>query len=158
MLRRPPRSTLFPYSTLFRSRGRDQTDARRRHANARDVAVDLVAGQLPAFAGLRALRHLDLQLIRVREIVRVDTEAAGRDLLDRRAPRVAVAHRVLAALTRVRLAADRVHRHGKRLVRLARDRPERHRAGGEALHDLGRGLDLFERDRLRLAEPERAAQ
>ena len=35
-------------------------------------------------------------------------------------------------------AADLVHRHRQRLVRLGRDRAERHRAGGEALHDLGR--------------------
>src|SRR3712207_7677195 len=43
MIRRPPRSTLFPYTTLFRSRrladGRDQRDGRRgrrrdRHAQA----------------------------------------------------------------------------------------------------------------------------
>src|SRR3712207_6911838 len=26
MIRRPPRSTLFPYTTLFRSRGREQVD------------------------------------------------------------------------------------------------------------------------------------
>src|SRR3712207_7458656 len=31
MIRRPPRSTLFPYTTLFRSRGRD---ARERHVDA----------------------------------------------------------------------------------------------------------------------------
>src|SRR5438445_1107485 len=29
MLRRPPRSTLFPYTTLFRSRGRDDDEDRR---------------------------------------------------------------------------------------------------------------------------------
>src|SRR5260370_787099 len=28
MIRRPPRSTLFPYTTLFRSHGRDQRGAR----------------------------------------------------------------------------------------------------------------------------------
>src|SRR2546429_6568455 len=35
MIRRPPRSTLFPYTTLFRSvrdRGRMEAEARRRHA------------------------------------------------------------------------------------------------------------------------------
>src|SRR5437660_9056513 len=58
MLRRPPRSTLFPYTTLFRS---------------------------AAFARLRALRHLDLELVRVREIARVHAEAPRRDLLDLRA-------------------------------------------------------------------------
>src|SRR2546422_8149271 len=30
MIRRPPRSTLFPYTTLFRSKGNSQTD--REHA------------------------------------------------------------------------------------------------------------------------------
>src|SRR2546422_4134198 len=29
MIRRPPRSTLFPYTTLFRSRGRDHRDGAR---------------------------------------------------------------------------------------------------------------------------------
>src|SRR5947207_8335274 len=31
MIRRPPRSTLFPYTTLFRSRGRAPRPARRSH-------------------------------------------------------------------------------------------------------------------------------
>src|SRR2546423_4356304 len=50
MIRRPPRSTLFPYTTLFRSHagGRDGLD--RGHAvafDARDLdeAADRVAGQ-----------------------------------------------------------------------------------------------------------------
>src|SRR5258708_14964533 len=35
MIRRPPRSTLFPYTTLFRSRPRDDTqDARRQELGA----------------------------------------------------------------------------------------------------------------------------
>src|SRR5690606_42148350 len=29
MIRHPPRSTLFPYTTLFRSEGQEQTEARR---------------------------------------------------------------------------------------------------------------------------------
>src|SRR3712207_8882686 len=73
MIRRPPRSTLFPYTTLFRS-----------EPDLADVAVDLVAGQLAALAWLRALGHLDLQLVGVREVVDVHAEAAGGDLLDRR--------------------------------------------------------------------------
>jgi hypothetical protein len=38
----------------------------RRGADLADVAVDLVAGQLAALAGLGALRHLDLDLVGVR--------------------------------------------------------------------------------------------
>src|SRR2546427_5075556 len=50
MIRRPPRSTLFPYTTLFRSRVRDVQAAARVRTKAaprghgepvRDVAVDL---------------------------------------------------------------------------------------------------------------------
>src|SRR3712207_8768183 len=51
MIRRPPRSTLFPYTTLFRSgelsvgRARQQVDARRsderRHPAVRRTVVDL---------------------------------------------------------------------------------------------------------------------
>src|SRR6266704_5826417 len=36
MIRRPPRSTLFPYTTLFRSLCADQPDRRRRDAGTRD--------------------------------------------------------------------------------------------------------------------------
>src|SRR5476649_2642767 len=35
MIRRPPRSTLFPYTTLFRSTRRISRAAARRHPNAR---------------------------------------------------------------------------------------------------------------------------
>ena len=134
-------------------RRRDEPDAGRRVADRADVLVDLVAGELAALAGLCSLRHLDLKLVGVDEVVDRDAEAPGGDLLDRRAPAVAVgvgleAHRVLAALARVRLAAEAVHRDRERLVGLARDRAEAHRAGAEALDDLARGLDLLERNRL----------
>src|SRR5207302_8364398 len=89
-------------------RRRDQPDAGRRHPHRCDVAVDLVAGELAALAGLRALGHLDLELVRVREVARVDPEAAGGDLLDLRAPLVAEADGILAALARVRAAAEAV--------------------------------------------------
>ena len=134
-------------------RRRDQADARRRVAHLGDGRVDLVAGQLPAFAGLRALRHLDLHHVGVDEIFGRDAEAARGDLLDRRAHRVAVRQRLeavgfLAALAGVRLAADAVHGDRERGVRLARDRAVGHRAGREALDDLLGGLDLLERHRL----------
>ena len=111
-------------------RRRDQADAGRRMPHARDGRVDLVAGQLAAFAGLGALRHLDLHHVGVDEIFRRDAEAARGDLLDRRAHRIAVRHRLeavalLAAFAGVGLAADPVHGDRERGVRLARDRAER---------------------------------
>src|SRR3712207_8194028 len=47
MIRRPPRSTLFPYTTLFRSRGprHGRADAVARHGRARGAgAVHRAAG------------------------------------------------------------------------------------------------------------------
>ena len=117
------------------------------------ILIDLVAGQLSAFAGLGALRHLDLHHVGIDEIFRRDAKAARRDLLDRRAHGIAVRHRLeavgfLAAFAGIRLAADAVHRDRERGMRLARDRAERHRAGREAPHDVLGGLDLVERHRL----------
>src|SRR5258705_8493234 len=133
-------------------RRRDEADARRRVADLRDVVVDLVAGELAAFARLRALRHLDLELVAIDEVVAGDAEASRRDLLDGAPAEVAVrvgdvSGRVLAPLAGVRLAADPVHGDRQVLVRLARDRPDRPRAGLEALHDRGDRLDLLDRDR-----------
>src|ERR1019366_421212 len=86
--------------------------------------------------------HLDLQLVGVDEVVDRHAEATRCDLLDRRAAVVAEALRILTTLTGVRLAADPVHRDRQVLVRLARQRAEAHRAGHEALDDLGPRLAL----------------
>ena len=47
-------------------------------------------GKLAALAGLGALRHLDLEVVGVDEVLARHAEARRRDLLDRAAPRVAV--------------------------------------------------------------------
>jgi hypothetical protein len=116
-------------------------------------AVELVAGQLAAFARLGALRHLDLQVVGIDQVFGRDAEAARRHLLDGRAHGIAVgqgleAVGLLAALAGVRLAADPVHGDGERGVGLAADRAEAHGAGGEALDDVSGRLDLLDRDRL----------
>src|SRR5581483_10883396 len=107
-----------------------------------------------ALAGLGALRHLDLQFSRLRQIIARDAEAPRGHLLDRAIARVAVgvervARGVFAALAGVALAADAVHRNRERLVRLLADRAVGHRAGLEALDDLVDRLDLVDRHRLR---------
>ena len=83
------REVLDRVDVVVRGR-RDQADARRRVAQARDLDVDLVAGQLAALARLGALRDLDLQHVGVDQVGRRDAEARGGDLLDRRAARIAV--------------------------------------------------------------------
>src|SRR3712207_8427293 len=47
MIRRPPRSTLFPYTTLFRSREIPLSEARRRNPAAQ--VGDSIAETLPPF-------------------------------------------------------------------------------------------------------------
>ena len=152
-------------------RRRDEADARHRVAQEADVLGDFVAGQLAALAGLRALRHLDLDLVGVDQVLDGDAETARRDLFDRRTQAVAFlqlvvaldaaladdvghhlaalhrleARRVLAAFAGVRLAADTVHGDRQRAVRLGRDRAERHGAGSEALDDFLGRLDFIKR-------------
>ena len=141
----------------------DQPHPRGRVADLGDPRPDLLAGQLATLTGLGALGHLDLDVVGVGQVLRGHAEAAGRDLLDRRAAQVAVgvgreAVGVLATLTGVGLGAQPVHGDGERLVRLGGDGPVAHGAGGEPLDDLGDGLDLVERDGLAVGELEQPAQ
>ena len=118
-----------------------------------DEVIHLVAGQLAAFAGLCALRHLDLQFVGVDQIICGHAEAAAGHLLYGAAAQIAVlvaleAVFVLAAFAGVGHAADAVHGDGESLVSLLADRSEAHGAGGEALDDLFCGLDFFDWNRL----------
>ena len=115
---------------------RDQPDAGRRMARPRHPRIHLRRRQLAALPRLRALRELDLDVVGLGEVQARHAESTGRDLLDRAAALgVQQPVDVLAALARVRLAAEAVHRDGERLVRLLRDRAVAHRTGREALHD-----------------------
>src|SRR5256885_13717694 len=60
MIRRPPRSTLFPYTTLFRSLLRQKRKAHHDQSNARSVgaanpAADAVGGCIGASPGAGGL-------------------------------------------------------------------------------------------------------
>src|SRR3989454_10864576 len=67
MIRRPPRSTLFPYTTLFRSDPLAIVDIGTGHVPAHDlslvVAHRVVARQKPAIAPIGGTQP-DLQLVR----------------------------------------------------------------------------------------------
>ena len=71
-------------------RRRNQRHAGCRVPHARDPRVDLVAGELAALAGLGALRHLDLQIVGVDQVLAGHAEPRRGNLLDRAAARVAV--------------------------------------------------------------------
>ena len=138
-------------------RRRDERDAGRRVPDARDRLVHLGSGELSSFAGLGALRDLDLELRGTDEVLRGHAEARGRHLLDGAVALRAEALRVLAAFAGVAAAADPVHGDRHRLVRFAAQRAKGHRAGDEAFHDLGRRLDFGERYGLALDEIEQSA-
>src|SRR5690554_7293334 len=53
MIRRPPRSTLFPYTTLFRSRARLRMEALRRGEILEGVPGTVVLVELVGYAGRR---------------------------------------------------------------------------------------------------------
>src|SRR3712207_8835245 len=60
MIRRPPRSTLFPYTTLFRSLPRDRAVAERgRDPGARDGAHAAGVRRVDRRRALRRLRQRD---------------------------------------------------------------------------------------------------
>ncbi len=149
-------------------RRRDERDAGGGAAQPGDVRGDLVAGQLAALARLGALGDLDLELLGAGQIGGGDAEAAGGDLADLRGGPVAVLEPlqvreprraalgvdvvddgvplgVLPALARVGAPVDARHGDGDGLVRLARERAERHAAGAEAPQDRRRRLDVVRR-------------
>src|SRR2546428_8293972 len=80
MIRRPPRSTLFPYTTLFRSVGRGLLDRRR------DDVHGMLAGELEdvlAQVGLDDAHALGLE--------RLETDL-GEYILDRKSTRLNSSH------------------------------------------------------------------
>src|SRR3712207_445203 len=68
MIRRPPRSTLFPYTTLFRSRALASMPHARRLAAAHDVTYlngTVAARLLPVLRGRRTVLHVHDMVERV---------------------------------------------------------------------------------------------
>src|SRR5262245_65187489 len=64
MIRRPPRSTLFPYTTLFRSRPRLSADGARRLARVERVLAAALAERSEEHTSeLQSLRHLVCRLL-----------------------------------------------------------------------------------------------
>src|SRR2546430_9908593 len=94
MIRRPPRSTLFPYTTLFRSRIHLFVDARDA---AHDGWLDLAQlfGQMLRSVRdprLTAVHDADEDLVDPAEDVRVRKPRERRVLLDRKSTRLNSSH------------------------------------------------------------------
>src|SRR3712207_8060340 len=75
MIRRPPRSTLFPYTTLFRSEGRVGEGVERRHGTGQDSHGD--QHQQPP-------EGCDLALVVLPEMGRQEREEGNREQDPRR--------------------------------------------------------------------------
>src|SRR2546427_8056259 len=78
MIRRPPRSTLFPYTTLFRSTPRDPADHRIRYAPARLSGVVgrkecASAGRLSPSKGRPAIREVAPERAQDRKSTRLNS-------------------------------------------------------------------------------------
>src|SRR5262245_63616913 len=63
MIRRPPRSTLFPYTTLFRSRGRELGRPLRDPRGRRGDRLRALARSEEHTSELQSLRHLVCRLL-----------------------------------------------------------------------------------------------
>ena len=111
--------------------------------DTRDPRIHFFSGQLTTFTRFRALRDLDLQLLRIHEIVTGNSESSRSNLLDGAVARIAITLRIFATFARVALAADAIHRNCDRLVRFLANRTVRHRAGFETLDDRFRRLNLL---------------
>src|SRR2546422_5810298 len=59
MIRRPPRSTLFPYTTLFRSHAEGVAGASNNHSLQQDHPDDPPVGHTDSLQGAKLLQVLD---------------------------------------------------------------------------------------------------
>src|SRR3712207_7101312 len=86
MIRRPPRSTLFPYTTLFRSDAVDP--GQRRLADLPEAVVHVLERAEP----FPVLARLVEELLSPRPEVRPDAERAARAREDRKSTRLNSSH------------------------------------------------------------------
>ena len=128
-------------------RRRDQGHTRYRITQLGDQAVDLAAGQLPAFTRLGALGDLDLQHFGVDQVFRGHPETAGGHLLDFRALDGAVTRRVFAAFAGVGTRAQAVHGFRQGFVGFRRQGAEGNTRRVEALEDRLQRFDFADRQR-----------
>src|SRR5258708_33972512 len=95
-------------------RRRYQSHAWRALSEPGNQFADLMSGQLTAFAGLRPLRHLDLDFFGRSQVSRGHTETSGSDLFDSAIRPIAVRSplhslRIFPSFTRIGFASDLIH-------------------------------------------------
>src|SRR4029077_12662539 len=102
---------VFNAVNVVMGRRRNQRRARSGVADARDVFTDFLRGQLAAFAGFRALGHLDFELFGVDEIISGDSKTSRGHLLDfvGRGGLEAVGLGIFTTFTGIATATELVH-------------------------------------------------
>ena len=132
-------------------RWRDQAHPGGRMPGLRDPGIDLISRELSAFARLRTLGHLDLDLFRTDQILTRHAKSSAGHLLDGAA---AIgfsrfddhAGEILAAFSSIALGMQIVHGDCQGLVRFLGDGTIAHGAGLEALYNLRCWLYLGQRN------------
>src|SRR3712207_7556447 len=89
MIRRPPRSTLFPYTTLFRSLGQRQV---RREVAAEDLCRRLLVRPLDLDLHVEAARPEDGRVDQVLAVRGADDDDVLQRLEDRKSTRLNSSH------------------------------------------------------------------
>ena len=136
---------------VMRRRG-NQLDAGGSMPHPADNFIHLVTRQLPALPGLGSLRHFDLQVRGVDQVVGRNPEAARGHLLDGAVAGIAVGIRgvaviILAALAGVAARPDAVHGNGHGFVGFLADGAERGGPGGKAPDNIFSRLHFRQRNR-----------
>ena len=129
---------------VVRRRG-NQRDPRRGAAGLRHALRHLRPGQVSALAGLGALGHLDLDLLRAQQVFPRHAEASRSNLFDRRVQLRPEAFGQFAAFAAVRFSAQMVHGLRHAFVGFLRNGSVAHGPRSEALHDGCRAFDFFDR-------------
>src|SRR5258705_8333413 len=75
MMRRPPRSTLFPYTTLFRSESLDRPRSRHSACDDKQMKEDINDRSEEHTSELQSLRHLVCRLLLEKKIDESDQQA-----------------------------------------------------------------------------------
>src|SRR3989441_12177532 len=113
MIRRPPRSTLFPYTTLFRSPARQLPDPRRALLLELDEPEDLVHGMGARVEAAKQPHRLrDGQLVGELGLLELDAEPLAQRAIGRAAPAPPHPEQLHVPRVRLREPLDNLDRGG----------------------------------------------
>ena len=117
---------IFNRVNIVVRRRRDQTNPGCTVPGTSNPVIYFEAGQLPTFAGLGPLRHLDLQFTGIAQVMARDPKPARCHLFDRRIHIIAVGQwreslLVFAPLARITFAANTIHSNGQSCVGFPRN-------------------------------------